>query len=215
MRAWVFKCSFLGNYLLLLVHELEPKKLGIWLRQVDKTQYRFLVISGCLLSRKVWWAVQIGSLFPKIEVFYRPEWTKGVTTLKWILSIFKFRNICWRQGLKSRWKNGVICLVPMFPPFILQFCADLSKKSKSVKAIYIYASKRSRYALSENGNCLLCYELLLRRYYSVNSKILWNFYWVSIFFDILIPSISWMVAQTPINYIIFWKSVMRTFRCNM
>ena len=33
----------------------------------------------------------------------------------------------------------------------LQFCADLSKKSKSIKAIYIYASERSRYALSENG----------------------------------------------------------------
>ena len=32
-----------------------------------------------------------------------------------------------------------------------QFCADLSKKSNSIKAIYIYASERSRYALSENG----------------------------------------------------------------
>ena len=33
----------------------------------------------------------------------------------------------------------------------LQFCADLSKKSKSVKAIYIYASERSHYTLSENA----------------------------------------------------------------
>ena len=33
----------------------------------------------------------------------------------------------------------------------LQFCADLSKKSKSVKAIYIYACESSRYTLSENG----------------------------------------------------------------
>ena len=33
----------------------------------------------------------------------------------------------------------------------LQFCADLSKKSKSVKAIYIYASESSRLTLSENG----------------------------------------------------------------
>ena len=31
----------------------------------------------------------------------------------------------------------------------LQFCADLSKKSKSIKVIYMYASERSRYALSE------------------------------------------------------------------
>ena len=32
-----------------------------------------------------------------------------------------------------------------------QFCADFSKKFKTVKAIYIYASKRSHYAHSENG----------------------------------------------------------------
>ena len=32
-----------------------------------------------------------------------------------------------------------------------QFCADRSKKSKSNKTIYIYASERSRYALPENG----------------------------------------------------------------
>ena len=33
----------------------------------------------------------------------------------------------------------------------LQFCADLSKKSKTTKAIYIYASERSCYAISDNG----------------------------------------------------------------
>ena len=59
-------------------------------------------------------------------------------------------------------KNGVICLVSMFPSWVmvrklskkvyfLQFYADLSKKSKSVKAIYIYASEGSHYTLSENG----------------------------------------------------------------
>ena len=59
-------------------------------------------------------------------------------------------------------KNGVISLVSMFPPWylvlklskkvhFLQFCADLSKKSKNIKAIYIYAIERSRCALSENG----------------------------------------------------------------
>ena len=35
--------------------------------------------------------------------------------------------------------------------YFLQVCADLSKKSKSVKAIYIYASESSHYTLSENG----------------------------------------------------------------
>ena len=33
----------------------------------------------------------------------------------------------------------------------LQFSAELRKKSKTIKDIYIYASGRSRYALSENG----------------------------------------------------------------
>ena len=32
----------------------------------------------------------------------------------------------------------------------LQFCADLSKKPKSVKAIYIYETESSDYTLSEN-----------------------------------------------------------------
>ena len=39
----------------------------------------------------------------------------------------------------------------------LQFCADLSKKSKSVKAIYIYASESSHYTLSVlRGNDGIC-----------------------------------------------------------
>ena len=33
----------------------------------------------------------------------------------------------------------------------LQFCADLSEKLKSVKAVYMYVSERSRYVLSEKG----------------------------------------------------------------
>ena len=38
-----------------------------------------------------------------------------------------------------------------------QFCADLSRKSKSIKTIYIYASERPRYTLSENG--IVCYAM--------------------------------------------------------
>ena len=59
-------------------------------------------------------------------------------------------------------KIGVICLVSMFPIWVmvcklskkvhfLQFCADLSKKSKSVEAIYIYASESSYSTFSENA----------------------------------------------------------------
>ena len=40
-------------------------------------------------------------------------------------------------------------------------CADLGKKCKSIKAINMYASNKSRYALSENG--IVYYALLLQR----------------------------------------------------
>ena len=154
---------------------------------------------------------------------YRPEWTKGGTTWKWILSIFKFRNEYYKQIGKSRWKNGVICLVSMFPSWVmvlklskkvhfLQFCADLSTESRSIKAIFIYVFGRYRYALSENGS--VYYEIT----YCFGDISIWNwknllkFCWFSIFFDILIAYISWTVARTPINHTTFWKSVIRTFK---
>ena len=37
----------------------------------------------------------------------------------------------------------------------------------------------------------------------------------SILFNIWIANISWTMAQTSINHVIFWKSVLRTFKCNM
>ena len=59
-------------------------------------------------------------------------------------------------------KNGFICLVSFFPSWVMVFklpkivhfseiCADLSKKSKSIKAIYLYPSERPHHALSENS----------------------------------------------------------------
>ena len=47
--------------------------------------------------------------------------------------------------------SGVMVLKLPQKVCYLQFCADLSKKCKSIEDIYIYASKRSRYALSANG----------------------------------------------------------------
>ena len=59
-------------------------------------------------------------------------------------------------------KNGVICLVYLFPSWVviltlteivslLQFCTDVSKKSKFVIANCVYASESSRFAFLENG----------------------------------------------------------------
>ena len=76
-------------------------------------------------------------------------------------------------------KIGVICLVSMFPSWVmvcklskkvhfLQFCADLSKKSKSVEAIYIYASESSHYSLLENA---MIYSGLRHRLWDIAIKI--------------------------------------------
>ena len=118
-------------------------------------------------------------------------------TQKWILQTVRSEKV--------DEKNTVICLVSMFPSWVmvlklskkvqvLQFCADLSKKSKSIKATSMYASERSRYALSENGivYCAMTYYFGDISIWS--QKILLNFCWVSIFFDIVIVNISWTVA---------------------
>ena len=34
------------------------------------------VKTECIFS-EVWWAIQFGSFYPKIELFFKPEWTKG------------------------------------------------------------------------------------------------------------------------------------------
>ena len=91
------------------------------------------------------------------------------------------------------------------------FVLTSAKKSKYVKAIYIYASERSRYALSEN---VIVYYAMTWSFEDIsvwNRKTLVNFCWVSIVFDIL-TAISWMVAHTAINHIIFSKTVIKTFR---
>ena len=87
----------------------------------------------------------------------------------------------------------------------------LSKKVH-VKAIYIYTSERSCYAPSKN---VIVYHAMTYCFEDIsvwNRRTLLNSCWVNIVFDNLIADISWMVAQTPINHIIFWKTVIRTFR---
>ena len=106
-----------------------------------------------------------------------------------------------------------------------QFHAELSNKSRSMKAIYICASGRSRYALSENGVVYYAMTFCFQDITIWNWRILLNSFWVRIFFDILIANfwyfngiffdifISWTVVQIHKNHAIIWKSVMRFFRC--
>ena len=73
---------------------------------------------------------------------------------------------------------------------VLQNCADLSNKSKSIRAIYIYASERSRCALSENGIIYYAMTYCFGDIKVCSQKLLLNFCSVSIFFDNLIANIS-------------------------
>ena len=120
--------------------------------------------------------------------------------------------------------NRVICLISMFPSWVMvlrlsknlsffAICADLRKKSKSIKAIYLYASERARFTISENGIAYYAMTYCFGDISVWSQKILLNFCWVSIFFDILTANISWTMTQTPITHSIVWKSVMRAFRC--
>ena len=103
-----------------IVHELEPKKMDIWPQRIDKNIIQVFSTSGCLLSRKVWWAVQISSFWRKIEIFYRPEWTK-VMNVKINFRYFQIQEWILQTGRAEKvgGKNGLICVVFMFPSWVM------------------------------------------------------------------------------------------------
>ena len=90
-------------------------------------------------------------LFPKTEVFYRPESPNVATTSKLILPVFKYKI----GAEKVDEKIGSFVSFPcFFPELWLLNCPKmtfLNKKSKSVKAMYRYACESSHYTLSDNG----------------------------------------------------------------
>ena len=122
---------------------------------------------------------------------------------------------------KSRWKNGVICLVIMFTPRVMVikkskmayflFSADGSKKSVSWDKIFkciwktLFSSPRKCYGL-------LDYELPLARYQTLKIHSVIIFLLTQQFFDIFTLDISQMVTRKPMNHTIFWKNSKR-FRC--
>ena len=128
-------------------------------------------------------------------------------TQKWILQLDRKKQMIMVMVFPELWSLN--CLKNVF----LQFCADLSKKSKSVKAIYIYVTETSRYTLSENGIVYYAMTYCFADISVWSWRILLYFCWFSILFDILFANISRTVAQTTINHGAFWKSIMRTFRC--
>ena len=117
-------------------------------------------------------------------------------------------------------KNWAISLVSMFP-----FWVKVLKLSKKVRFC--------KFVLTSVKNlCLLkhfTYMHLEGLATHFQKMVLFIMLWLTIlkilvfeievrkitahFFDILITYISWTVAWIHINHTIFWKSVMRTFRC--
>ena len=112
-------------------------------------------------------------------------------------------------------KNEVICLVSMSPSWVgvlklsnkghfLQFRADHSKKSKSGKAIYVYASESSRYTLLEDD---FIYRDLSHRSWDISN---WNIKKVADSAENLKnswlsnPNVSETVSHSRINSTIFW-----------
>ena len=121
-------------------------------------------------------------------------------------------------------KKRIICLIFMFPSwfmvlilskkvYFLQFCGDLSKKYKFIKAIYIYVLKDLVTHFQKMVLLVMLWSTVSGYIRVWSRRILLNFCWVRTFYDILIANISWTVAQTPIDHTIFCKTVMRTFIC--
>ena len=66
-------------------------KYGLYKKHGKYTRYGFLVASGCLLSRKVWWDVQISSFCQKLRYFTDQNGQKAgpYENEFWLLSIAK------------------------------------------------------------------------------------------------------------------------------
>ena len=74
-------------------HKLIPFFGSPW----EKNKIWILVTSDCLLSRKIWWAVRIGSFYSTLRYFTDQKRQKGGTTGKWTLTIFKYKNEYYKQ----------------------------------------------------------------------------------------------------------------------
>ena len=82
------------------------------------------MISGCLLSRKIWWAVRIGSFCPKLRYFIDQKGPKVRPPEKLFqIQKRKFKIV---RAEKVDESNGVICLVSVFPSWVM--VVELSKK---------------------------------------------------------------------------------------
>ena len=198
-----------------------PENFGIFLISIGKVKPGFLLYSICIFSEPNGTKSWSHSFHLQNSVFCRPEWAKGGSPWKWILTTFKWKNEFPNQlGLEKQMKKmgWVIFLVFMSTSWVMvlklskivcffHFFAGISNKSKYVIAVYVYAFDSSWFALLENGIVLT---------YSLEGISFWrwwislNFCWFSTFF-VLFLNISW-TGSDPYKTYYFWKSMMRSFR---
>ena len=116
-------------------------------------------------------------------------------------------------------KNGVIFLVSIFPfqvmvlklskkVYFLKNCTDPARNLTLFKQ-FTYMHLKGLHKMVLFITLTYCFGDI--RVY--RPRILLNFCWFSLLFNILIGNTSLNVAPTPRNHIIFWRSVMKTFRC--
>ena len=116
-------------------------------------------------------------------------------------------------------KNGAICPLSTFFPLLKlsekcifwNFVLTLARKLSLLRQFtYMHRKGLNRYFQKIVFFYALTYcfgDIRVKR-----KKNLLDFCCFSIFFHIIVADISWKMAQNPINHIIFWKSIMRTFR---
>ena len=98
-----------------LGHEITLKILEFVLNSIEKVKPGFYFPQCVCFLNRTGQNSDLTAFTSKIQVFCRPEWTKGGTPWKWILTIFKWKNEFPKQlGLKKQMKKyGVIRLVFM------------------------------------------------------------------------------------------------------
>ena len=129
---------------------------------------------------------------------------------KWILQVGKAEKV--------DEKNAVIFLVFMFPFWVM----TLKLSKKCTFSILCWPQKKNLSMLMQfmymhlkrlitRFQKMLLFTMLWLNVLEIcvwNRRALLHFCWFSI---ALIANISWSVAQTPINHIIFWNTVIKIF----
>ena len=97
-----------------------------WMLVYELIVHELILFWGPLGGQNIIWVYRLYIIWVYTQVFYRLEWTKGGTTWKIILAFSNTKMLQTVRVEKVDKKNGVICLVSMFPSWFMVL--KLSKK---------------------------------------------------------------------------------------